>query len=391
MSEEPFPPRFSAAEFARRHQLARDLLESLGLDALVVFGASSEARMGQADIYWLSNFAGIRENYLVFPREGEPVLFVQTHNHVPQARRLSVLPVQPGGTAGVWTDVGERVGERLREQRLGRVGLVGLVPHNVLGRAAAAAPAASFTDLTADFRKLRVGKSEEELAWLRRGAEWTDAAQRALAENARPGMREHELMALVLAAFPPALGEAQVAFLGSTSMRDPDRCVPAQFPGDRRVERGDLFFTELSVAYGCYGGQSLRTFTFGEPSAEVARMHALALDLYGAVAAALRPGATAAEVVAAAGAAEAAGYGMVDALVHGWGVGVLPPVLRSRSQPWATSHGDWTFAAGQTVVVQPNVTTRDERLGVQVGELCVVTQRGAESLHGFARELIVID
>jgi Xaa-Pro aminopeptidase len=174
-------------------------------------------------------------------------------------------------------------------------------------------------------------------------------------------------------------------------MRAPDRCVPAQFPGDRRVRRGDLFFTELSVAYGCYGGQSLRTFSFGEPLPEVARMHALALQLFDGVAAALRPGATAAQVLEASAPAEAAGYGMVDALAHGWGVGVLPPVLRSRSQPWATTHNDWTFAPGQTVVVQPNVTTRDERLGVQVGELCVVTERGAESLHGFRRELIVID
>jgi Xaa-Pro dipeptidase len=34
-----------------------------------------------------------------------------------------------------------------------------------------------------------------------------------------------------------------------------------------------------------------------------------------------------------------------------------------------------------TVVVQPNVVTRDERAGVQVGELLLVTDEGTERLH----------
>ena len=371
--------------------MAGELLERLDLDALLLFGASSEARMGQADIYWLSNFAGMRENYLLFPRRGDPVLFVQSHNHVPQARQLSVLPVEPGGPGGTWPDVGDRVGERLRQCRFGRIGLVGLLPNLVLERLTAAVPAATFTDVTRAYRVMRVSKSAEELEWIARGAQWTDAAHRALAEQARPGMLEHELMELVLTAFPAALGEAQVAFLGSTSMGDPDRCVPAQFPTDRRVESGDLFFTELSIAFGCYGGQSLRTFTLGEPSPEVARMHQLALQLFDATCRALRPGVSLDQVLATSDLAREAGYGMVDALAHGWCIGVLPPVVRSRAQPWAPTGNEWVFEAGQTIVVQPNVTTSDERLGVQVGDLCLVTDSGAKPLHGFRRELIVIE
>ena len=34
-----------------------------------------------------------------------------------------------------------------------------------------------------------------------------------------------------------------------------------------------------------------------------------------------------------------------------------------------------------TVVVQPNVVTPDERAGVQVGELLLVTETGMERLH----------
>jgi Xaa-Pro dipeptidase len=45
---------------------------------------------------------------------------------------------------------------------------------------------------------------------------------------------------------------------------------------------------------------------------------------------------------------------------------------------------DFTFEAGMTVVVQPNVVTPDERAGVQVGELLLVTDEAVERLHARA-------
>jgi hypothetical protein len=38
-----------------------------------------------------------------------------------------------------------------------------------------------------------------------------------------------------------------------------------------------------------------------------------------------------------------------------------------------------------TVVVQPNVVTRDGRAGVQTGELLLITDGGVERLHSFPR------
>ena len=42
--------------------------------------------------------------------------------------------------------------------------------------------------------------------------------------------------------------------------------------------------------------------------------------------------------------------------------------------------------AGMTLVVQPNVVTRDAKAGVQVGELVVVTPEGFERVHAAPRE-----
>ncbi|MCZ7563369.1 MAG: hypothetical protein M5U08_05725 [Burkholderiales bacterium] len=48
-----------------------------------------------------------------------------------------------------------------------------------------------------------------------------------------------------------------------------------------------------------------------------------------------------------------------------------------------------TLAAGMTLVVQPNVVTPDQRAGVQVGELVLVTDAGADRLHALPRGLFV--
>jgi Xaa-Pro dipeptidase len=93
------------------------------------------------------------------------------------------------------------------------------------------------------------------------------------------------------------------------------------------------------------------------------------------------------ELVDAAAVIEEAGFTTVDDLVHGFGGGYLPPVLGSPSRAIRPTP-DFTLEAGMTVVVQPNVTTTDGRLGVQTGELLLVTEQGPERLHSFPRGLV---
>jgi Xaa-Pro aminopeptidase len=170
-------------------------------------------------------------------------------------------------------------------------------------------------------------------------------------------------------------------------MTAPDRCVPAQFTSDRRVEPGDAVTLELSAQYWGYAGQVLRTFAVeATPTPLYRDLHEAADAAFDAIMATLRDGATPQEVVEAAGVIEAAGFTIWDDLVHGYGGGYLPPVLGSRSRP-AGPLPELTFAAGMTVVVQPNVVTRDGSAGVQTGELVVVTRDGAESLHDVPRGL----
>ena len=377
-------PRFSDDEIARRRALVRDFIAQHGLDGLVVFGWSAQNRTAQADVYYLSGYLGMRDNYVVVSSEGETLL-AQSYNHVPNATEVSFLDdVRWGGV-----DNGETIGQELLRLGLRNVGVVGWMPyqqHDSMRRTTG--DQCRFEDVTAGFRKIRLKKSDEELQWLQRGASFTDAALAGLQNGLTPGVREYELAGAIEMSYLADGGMTGFYYLASTPMSRPDRCVPAQVLSNRVIEAGDVVTCEIAVGYAGYAGQCLRTFTVSaEPTPQIAELHATAEDVYHGVADAIRTGAGIEAVWEASDAISARGFTIKDGLVHGYGIGLLPPSIRTRE----TTHGvddDWVFEAGQTIVIQPNVISPDETVGVQVGELCVVTDEGARSLHSYPFELI---
>jgi Xaa-Pro dipeptidase len=380
--------RFSADEMRRRHGLARALMDEHGLDALVLFGNSGVNRHNQANVFWLSNHLDLHHCYLVLPRDGDATLLVGLTNHVPNAREVSAVPdIEWGGYRPA-----EKVVERLAGAQ--RVGLVGVNATFAMGMPYAhwqqlqqAVP--GVVDVTREFQRLRLVKSEEEVEWLRRAAALSDLAMLALRDEARVGMTEYELVALAEHAYRRRGGQAHITFLRSMPMDAPTGCLPAQNPSARRLERGDVIITEFSASYWGYSGQLHRPVFIGaEPTADWQRLFDVALDAYLRLATAVRAGATEADALAAADVISAAGYAIYDDLLHGYGVDILPPLIdRSRLR---NGGGDgMRFEAGMAVVLQPNPITPDERMGVQLGALTIVRNDGAECLHDVPFEPLI--
>jgi Xaa-Pro dipeptidase len=266
------------------------------------------------------------------------------------------------------------------------VGLVGPLPYD---QYAVLAEGRRVLDLSRAHTGLRMRKSDEEIAALRQAAALTDLAASALLGSPLSGRTEHELTARIESAYVSRGGMHHIHYLGITPMAAPDRAAPAQWPSSRRVRDGDLLTFELSAAVAPeYSGQLLRTVTIGSlPSGEVQQLHDAAEAAFEAIRALLRPGVHAEELVEAAEGIEDAGFTTLDDLVHGFGGGYLPPVLGSRSRA-IRPVPDLVLEAGMTLVVQPNVTTADGRLGVQTGELLLVTEQGPERLHTFPSGLL---
>ena len=384
--------RFSAAELERRFALARGLMAEHDLAALVIFGNSGMSRANMANAFWLTNHLDLHHCYVVVPAEAgvETALYTGLTNHVPNAREVSDVPIVEWGGY----EPSLAVAERLRELGAARapVGLVGVnakfgmgMPYAHYERLRLELPELELVDVTGHFSRLRAVKSDEEIEWLRRAARLTDKAMLALADAARPGVSEIELVGVAESAYRREGGLPRITFLRSMAMDAPTGCLPAQNPSRRRLEPGDVVITELSASYWGYTGQVHRPiFVDAEPTPEWQRLFDVALEAYESIVDVLRPGATEADVIRAAEPIREAGYAIYDDLVHGYGVDIMPPVVDRDQLGRPPADGGARFEHDMAIVVQPNPITPDERMGLQLGALTVVREHGAESLHEVA-------
>jgi Xaa-Pro dipeptidase len=321
---EPYP-RFSDEEMARRRAALEAVMSEHDVAHLLVYGAN---RVGSA-VGWLTRWPVTREALAVVTPGERDALFVDFYNHVPNARRIATeADVRPAAPLGIATAVEEL---RARGAAGKRVGVVGPLTHRAYARLVELA--GEVVALDADYTRLRLRKSAEEIEWLRVGCELTDAAVVALRDGARPGLDERELGALVEGAYSARGGTTHIHYFAATPMAAPEMAVPAQWPSTRRLQPGDALTCEISASWWDHPGQLLRTFAVAaDPTPLYEELHGAADAALDAILAILRPGATAAEVVAAAAPIEDAGFTTRDDLLHGFVGGYLPPVLGSPSR-----------------------------------------------------------
>jgi Xaa-Pro dipeptidase len=369
-------PRFSPPEMARRRDAIAHAMAEAEVDHLLIYGMNRTGNI----IQYLTQWPVLTEAAGVHTPGKRDCLYIHYYNHINQARRLAEAQVEWGDQSAVGCAVAELERRGARKDRVGVIGPLGFRGHEAL-----ASTFGRIKDLNQPYIRLRMVKSDEEILWFRIGAHFCDLGIAALARDLRPGLSERELGAIIEGAWLPYGGSNVIHFLGVTAMADPHLPVPQQYPSTRRVAVGDVVTTEISGAFWDHSGQVLRSFAVAaEPTQLYRDLHACADAAFDAIFAAVRPGAKPADLVAASRVIEEAGFTTNDDIVHGYGGGYLPPVLGSNSRP-SGPIPDFALQPGMMMVIQPNVITRDDRAGVQTGELVLVTGAGAKRMHDFPR------
>ncbi len=371
-------PRFSDAEYARRHKLLGEVMQKAGVDHLLVV---TDHRTGNAP-QWVTGWPGSVEAYVIFKPGEKMTMFMEWYNHFPLGRKLAIgVDTQWGEHRGIQKTIAE-----LKRRGAKRVGIMGPL---VVAKYRQLEADFQMVGLDAEYIRLPQIKSEEEVDWLRIGAAFSDAGFAALLAGTQPGLTERELGNIVERAYVGHGGTTMIHYIGRTSMANPHIFVPPQHHSPRQVEKGDIIFCELSGVFWDYPGQVLRTFTVGAEATPLFRdLYQTAEAAFDAVTGVVRHGTTMHEIIDAASVIENKGFTVCDDLMHGFGGGYFQPILGTKSRP-AGALPDMTLEADMTVVVQPNVITTDQKAGVQVGELIRVTRDGFERLHKTARGLFL--
>lgn len=221
--------------------------------------------------------------------------------------------------------------------------------------------------------ELRIVKDAGEVARIRAASAVADAALSAIRSHLLESPTEAEF-GLELDTTMRQLGASGPSF-ETIVASGPNGAMPHHRPSGRRITDGDLVVLDFGALVDGYCSDMTRTIAVGDVGAEARRMLEVVGASQEAGVAAVRPGATCAQVdQACRDVIEAAGWG--QEFVHSTGHGVG---LEIHEAPRVASTSTATLAAGHVVTVEPGVYLTG-RGGVRIEDTVLVTAAGCEPL-----------
>ena len=279
--------------------------------------------------------------------------------------------------------------ERLQElnangKRVAVTGLEGLIrsPHGiveyaVMKRLFESFPRATFVNGTALMYEVRVVKSEEEVAFIRKAVQIAEAAVQALSDGARPGVKDCTVYAGMVAAEVADGGELPFMLAWhATKAGTPYRRLTQATP-NRIIQDGDLIYCQIEGKWQGYCSQMDQVVTVGKVPDLVRQMYQAQLEAFHATLAAMKPGATFGDMArACAGTAEGKPY-EAKMILHGRGLGEDWPLITSQpSGDIATTELQENFV----VDIKPGIEVEGRDMWGRFGDTVRVTSNGAERL-----------
>jgi Xaa-Pro aminopeptidase len=250
--------------------------------------------------------------------------------------------------------------------------------------------AASLIPTEGVVEKLRIVKDAHEIEMLRHGAQLLSKVALDVVEDPRPGITEQELAAKIdwrikSAGFERCSFETIVA-------AGPNSALPHAHAGDRRLYEGDLVVLDFGGVYGGYCVDLTRTVIVGQPDPEQQRVYDAVLEAQQAAIAAVKPGARAGDVDAAA--RETLGrHKLAEAFGHstGHGLGIEiheSPRIGPRREATADTPAlpDDAIEPGMVFTIEPGAYLPAWG-GVRIEDDVLVTADGVEVLTNVPRTL----
>lgn len=359
-----------------RHRRLLDAMHAAGLDAL--------ALVPGANMYYLLRLTIHTSERLALALLGADgsVRMALPALERPRAEAETRLPVQFfawGDTEGFNAALASCLSDLKAGQRVA----VEYTAMRVLElRAIEALAPVETVDATGLLSRLRMVKDVEELAAMRAAVRVVEQGLTSAIKAIRPGITEREIAAVWDRAMQEAGAEPSFTTIVAGG---PNSANPHHTPGDRRFERGDLVILDGGARVQGYCSDITRTVAVGELSDEGRRIYDLVLQANRAGVAALRPGATGAQIdVAARAVIESGGYGpcFVHRTGHGLGIEIHEPPYIHAGEPDS-------LPESATFTVEPGIYVPGVG-GVRIEDDVVITATGGECLTSFPRELQVV-
>lgn len=371
----------STAERDRRWGRLREEMATAGHDVLLV--AAREGVVGRGYLRFLTDWhlwGGT--GYVVFPLEGEPTLALGSHSQAYWARRGSWIEDVQAGMHGPVAEAAAALHRSTLPKRLGVVGLKRLMSQDDIDAFQDALPGAEMVEAADVLERVRVIKSEEEVAALTETSRIVAAAMARFRDVLEPGKTEREVVAEAW-----QVGR-ELGVLDGIAHISNDAPAFVHPPTDRVINDADVIKLSMEMAGPTgYWVELAAVFSFREPPEEQRRLFETVMRATERVRVLLRPGTTADELVAAVEASyDEDGWSSTTRTIwdaHGIGLDVIEPPILHRGDPLR-------LEAGMAINVHPGLAIGDRLLGLYVQDNYIVAEGGAEPLSGWDHRWHVI-
>ena len=229
----------------------------------------------------------------------------------------------------------------------------------------------------------RVVKDAHEIEMMQKAQNCADAGFADLIKMIRPGMTEIELRNELdyLLRKHGADENSFDTIVGS----GPNGALCHAYPGQRKLQNGDLVVIDFGARVGGYCSDMTRTVAIGEPCDELKKIYGIVLEAQLKTLGILRPNMVASELdICARDYITEKGYGECfgHSLGHGFG-------LEIHENPYANSQSNELLVPGSTITVEPGIYI--EGLGgVRIEDCCVLTEDGFINLCHTPKEIIIL-
>ena len=356
MSEKQRP---ASEEHVHRLAALRARLSELSLHAALITHVEN--------IAYLSGFTSSEAALVVSPRDA---ILISDFRYALQAREES--PDFEFRQAAVRTVDG--IADVIRAASFGVVGFESAqVTYDTFTTLSDRLTGVSLTPVRDLVERLRMVKDDSEVAAIRRAAVLADAAMAHVESLLRAGAVEIQV-AIETEAFLRREGSQPLPF--DLIIASGERAaLPHATSGERTMSRGDLVVVDLGARVDGYCSDLTRTVVIGKPTDRQREIYRLVWQAQRRGLEAVRAGAVAVEVDAAARSFIAErGYG--EQFGHGLGHGVGREV---HEAPRLGKQSRDDLAAGMVVTVEPGVYIEGWG-GVRIEDLVLVTEDGCEVL-----------
>lgn len=274
-------PLSPVEEKTRRHNAIREMMAFRKIDCLIIPGMHSNYGAGRANIRYVSNYAQwYDDEYITFPLVGDPLLFAWSSAHYDWAVRISWIPVKMSSERDYIKDMADEIRRLgLDKKTLGIVDLRIMPAQTYLGLMKEL-PSAAFVDASDILLLIRLVKSPTELQFVRKAAEIADIGFKAMLDATEVGADDRDVWSACERAMTQA-GAEPPSFSLYCSGPWPDKGIGFIYgPMNRRLQKGDIVFNEITPCYGGYWMQLCRAIVLGEPSDDFKRAYDAQVEVY---------------------------------------------------------------------------------------------------------------